>query len=113
MDKATQRWDPSHEPVCRISPGRAATRRGFPSPGCDDTQFPRWRGDAAAPRMMTWGSVRGRHVRIPRFSAAVYKQRLLAFQAHYQAVAKPFKWRFTRQDLAALIEKLHAKDKAA
>jgi len=50
-----QRWDASHSSHSsrsRISPGRAATRRGFPFAGRDNTQFPRWRGDAAPPRMM-------------------------------------------------------------
>ena len=33
-------------------------------------------------------------------------ERLLAFQAHYERVAVPFDWRFTRQDLAALMARL-------
>ena len=41
------------------------------------------------------------------------EDRLLHFQDHYQAVAKPFRWRFTRNDLAALLEKLDAREKAA
>jgi hypothetical protein len=32
--------------------------------------------------------------------------RLLAFQAHYESIATPFDWRFTRGDLAALMERL-------
>jgi hypothetical protein len=31
---------------------------------------------------------------------------LLRFQAYYQAVARPFEWKFTRRDLAALLERL-------
>ncbi|SRR6266513_4655461 len=34
-------------------------------------------------------------------------QRLLAFGRHYQTIAKPFEWRFTRKDLTALLRKLH------
>lgn len=34
------------------------------------------------------------------------QQRLLGFQTRYQEVAKPFRWRFTREDLATLLRKL-------
>jgi hypothetical protein len=34
-------------------------------------------------------------------------QRLLAFERHYQTIAKPFEWRFTRKDLHALLHKLN------
>ena len=34
-------------------------------------------------------------------------QRLLAFERHYQTIAKPFDWRFTRKDLHALLHKLN------
>ena len=34
-------------------------------------------------------------------------QRLLPFGRHYQTIAKPFEWRFTRKDLTALLRKLH------
>jgi hypothetical protein len=34
-------------------------------------------------------------------------QRLLAFERHYQTIAKPFQWRFTRKDLHALLHKLN------
>jgi len=30
-------------------------------------------------------------------------ERLLAFQTSYEAIAKPFEWKFTRPDLAALL----------
>jgi hypothetical protein len=33
-------------------------------------------------------------------------QRILDFQRHYQSIARPFEWRFTRKDLAALLRKL-------
>lgn len=33
-------------------------------------------------------------------------ERLLAFQVHYETVAAPFDWRFTRDDLAALMGRL-------
>ena len=32
--------------------------------------------------------------------------RLLAFQATYEAIATPFQWKFTRSDLALLLERL-------
>jgi DDE superfamily endonuclease len=34
-------------------------------------------------------------------------QRLIAFQRHYQNIARPFEWRFTRNDLTALLRKMH------
>jgi transposase len=34
-------------------------------------------------------------------------KRLLAFERHYQSIAQPFEWRFTRKDLAAWFHKLH------
>jgi hypothetical protein len=70
---------PTEEPFVAPSPGRAATRRGFSFVGRDDTQFLRRREDAASPRMMMWGSVRGRHVRMPRFSTAVHRRSASAF----------------------------------
>jgi hypothetical protein len=33
-------------------------------------------------------------------------RRILDFQRHYQSIARPFEWRFTRQDLAALPRRL-------
>jgi hypothetical protein len=39
-------------------------------------------------------------------SLEALSQRLLAFERHYQTIAKPFEWRFTRQDLADLLKKL-------
>jgi hypothetical protein len=39
-------------------------------------------------------------------SLAELEARLLAFQQHYQQIAKPFQWKFTRRDLANLLEKL-------
>ena len=36
---------------------------------------------------------------------AAVKQRLLAFQTHYEAMAQPFEWKFTRHDLARLLNK--------
>jgi hypothetical protein len=41
-------------------------------------------------------------------SLADLKQRLLAFQVHYERTACPFKWTFTRTDLHALLAKLNA-----
>ena len=34
------------------------------------------------------------------------KRNVMAFQARYQRVAKPFKWTFTRRDLHVLLTKL-------
>lgn len=34
------------------------------------------------------------------------EERLLAFQTYYESIARPFEWRFTRDDLAALMRKL-------
>jgi hypothetical protein len=39
-------------------------------------------------------------------SLADLERRLLAFQRHYEAVARPFEWTFTRRDLARLLAKL-------
>jgi len=36
-------------------------------------------------------------------SLSAVADRILGFQHHYQAVARPFEWRFTRQDLARLL----------
>jgi hypothetical protein len=38
------------------------------------------------------------------------QQRLLAFQEHYETIARPFQWRFTRGDLRRLMSKLNATD---
>ena len=34
------------------------------------------------------------------------EDRLLQFQQHYQQIAAPFRWTFTRKDLAALLLKI-------
>jgi len=39
-------------------------------------------------------------------SLAEVEQRLLNFQNHYESIAKPFQWKFTRRNLDDLIEKL-------
>ena len=39
--------------------------------------------------------------------------RLLRFQSRYEAVAKPFNWKFTRTGLTALMEKLNRYQQAA
>jgi len=36
-------------------------------------------------------------------------ERLLAFQKHYESIATPFQWKFTRRDLAELLKKLGSK----
>jgi len=35
------------------------------------------------------------------------QQRLLDFQAHYESIAQPFQWRFSRRDLRRLMLKLN------
>jgi len=42
-------------------------------------------------------------------SLAAVEDRLLRFQEHYQAIARPFEWRFTRYDLLALLDRLEAR----
>ena len=39
-------------------------------------------------------------------SLAAVEDRLLAFQTHYEAIAQPFEWKFTRRDLSALLKKI-------
>jgi len=38
------------------------------------------------------------------------EQRLLAFQGHYEQVARPFQWKFTRRDLEQLLQRLQTHD---
>jgi hypothetical protein len=40
---------------------------------------------------------------------AAVKQRLFAFQTHYEALAQPFEWKFTRHDLTKLLNKFRAR----
>jgi DDE superfamily endonuclease len=44
-------------------------------------------------------------------SLSAVADRLLRFQSHYQQIAKPFDWRFTRDDLAHLLLKLSTSSK--
>jgi len=46
-------------------------------------------------------------------SLTALEDRLLRFQVHYEKVAKPFEWRFTRRDLQDLLQKLSSQPKAA
>ncbi len=39
-------------------------------------------------------------------SLADVEERLLGFQRYYESIATPFEWRFTKDDLAALMQKL-------
>jgi hypothetical protein len=41
-------------------------------------------------------------------SLAGVKERLLRFQERYAQIAQPFQWRFTRQDLTAVLAQLDA-----
>jgi hypothetical protein len=34
------------------------------------------------------------------------KERLLDFQHHYESIVPPFRWKFTRNDLAKLLDKI-------
>ena len=43
-------------------------------------------------------------------SLAELEDRLLRFQEHYEAAARPFQWKFTRRDLDKLLSKLHPPD---
>ena len=45
-------------------------------------------------------------------SLAEVEQRLLAFHKHYEQMAKPFQWRFTRRDLAKVLARLGTSTKA-
>jgi transposase len=40
------------------------------------------------------------------------EDRLLRFQEHYERIATPFKWKFTRDDLGCLLTKLEEKRNA-
>ena len=35
------------------------------------------------------------------------EERILGFQRHYEQIAKPFEWKFTRRDLSALLRKIN------
>ncbi len=39
-------------------------------------------------------------------SLEALQERILGFQRHYESIARPFQWKFTRQDLNALLNKL-------
>ena len=41
-------------------------------------------------------------------SFAAVEERLLGFQIRYEAMAQPFEWKFTRRDLAALLNKINS-----
>ncbi|MBI2864337.1 MAG: IS630 family transposase [Chloroflexi bacterium] len=41
-------------------------------------------------------------------SLQALEERLLNFQSHYEQIAKPFEWRFTRRDLHALLNKIQS-----
>ena len=42
-------------------------------------------------------------------SLELLRERLHAFQKHYEAIARPFDWQFTRRDLAKLLQKLSSR----
>ena len=39
-------------------------------------------------------------------SLEALQERIMGFQRHYESIARPFQWKFTRQDLNALLNKL-------
>src|SRR3972149_3865224 len=39
-------------------------------------------------------------------SLEALKERLFAFERHYEAIAKPFEWKFTRQDLSLPLDRI-------
>ena len=39
-------------------------------------------------------------------SLAAVEDRLLSFQQHYESIARPFEWKFTRRDLTNLLHKI-------
>lgn len=39
-------------------------------------------------------------------SIEALQERILGFQRHYEQIAKPFEWKFTRTDLAAMLKKI-------
>src|SRR3989304_4151368 len=38
-------------------------------------------------------------------SLQVLEERIIGFQHHYERIAKPFQWKFTREDLTKLLQK--------
>jgi hypothetical protein len=46
-------------------------------------------------------------------SLEMLADRLEGFERHYEAVAKPFEWKFTRGDLAKLVQCLHPQPQPA
>jgi transposase len=43
---------------------------------------------------------------------AAVEERLLAFERHYEEIAQPFEWKFTRTDLDRLLERLDEREPA-
>ena len=43
-------------------------------------------------------------------SLGAVSERLLAFERHYEAIAKPFEWKFTRHDLSRLLDRMKKGD---
>lgn len=60
-------------------------------------------------------SILQRKVLTPNDSCSLdeLEDRILRFQAHYEAVAKPFEWKFTRRDLDTLLAKLQQREASA
>lgn len=45
-------------------------------------------------------------------SLAAVEERLIGFERYYEKIGKPFEWKFTRKDLADLLDKIHARQQA-
>jgi hypothetical protein len=45
-------------------------------------------------------------------SLEMLAERLQRFERHYEAIAKPFEWKFTRDDLNQLVQRLHSPSQA-
>ena len=43
---------------------------------------------------------------------AAVEERLLAFERHYEEIARPFEWKFTRADLDRLLMRLGEREPA-
>ena len=53
----------------------------------------------------------GQHQRHDRLALAAVAERLAQFERHYEQIAQPFQWRFTRRDLNEWLEKLAQQDR--
>ena len=104
---------PGARPACRVvweGPGRARLLPDSEGGGEQTTACKR--GTAA--RLRPYFSIVQRKVLTPNdfHDLAAVEEQLLAFQRHYQEVAQPFEWTFTRRDLDRLLERLREREPA-